>query len=134
MNCDARFHLHKIVDGEWKREPVGGQLHWRIRDPSVDGEKQFDPIHINPKAPAEELVVLMLPYSRRQSGDVMGTYPNQNALIYSKRSHPMEPHVEHGVEVTVSANNSVSKPFRFIVNWDGSFTQFESGEFYKSAK
>lgn len=134
MNCDARFRLHKVVDGVWKREPVGGQLHWLIRDPSVDGDNQFDPIHINPKAPAEELVVVMLPYSKRQSGNDVGTYPDDNALVYSKRSISLEPHVEFGIEVTVAANNSIAKPFRFIVSWDGTFDQFESGRFYKSAK
>ena len=131
MHCEARVVVYQAKSGTWEREPWSGPLHWTIRDPLVyrEPEKQYAPIHLNPKAPPEALDVLGLLYTSEASEDdreVEQTSVGSLTTI-SHRPHVLTPNQDYGLEITVSANNSAGEPFPFRLTWDGTLESFRDG-------
>lgn len=136
MNCEARFRVYSVRNGDRVREPAGGPMHWVIRDPDNEPERQFEPVHVNPKAVAESLDVLVLPFSSITTFDggerQDRTYYADALRFYSVQPYLIHPNKEYELEITVSANNTVAKPVRLKINWNGTPEHFTSGELVRS--
>jgi hypothetical protein len=133
LNCEARFRVYVTENGVKRQEPVSGLLHWVIRDPTLEPDRQFEPIHLNPGAPPESLDLLMLPYTiivtHKDGKPHRDTYYADELRIYSVRPYLLCTGKDYELEVTVSANNASARPFHLKLNWDGSPERFQNGSF-----
>jgi len=131
INCEARVSVFKVSNGKKEREPWSSTLHWSVRDPLIykEPEQQYAPIHLNPKSPAEALDVLHLDYVDVMQAEEHSVKSHPLVYTCAMRPHALSPEQVYEIEVTVSANNTVAKPFRFRTRWDGTIEQFRNGKF-----
>jgi hypothetical protein len=124
LNCEAKVVVTLIEDKD-----TGVQtLHWTRRDPKLYEtlERIYAPIHLNSRD-NESLDVLELTYDvDKDKQRLTDLSPDACIETISPYSIMLERNKTYQLEITVYANNAISKPFRFQVNWDGTVEGFNT--------
>jgi len=112
LDCEAKLVIFMCG----KRVPVVPIIHWSRRDYLVYTtlDQQYAPIHLN-RNDNETLELLRLQYFAEETE----LPPGAMIQSVSSRHHFFKRNVSYLIQVTVYANNAISKPFSLELNWDG---------------